>query len=172
MKEDPPARATGSDSEVPTIAQELHLNGPYRSRAQQALLTLLRTADEARRLFTEVVADEGLTFQQYNVLRILRAAEPDGLPTLEIGKRMIERQPGVTRIVDRLERKGLVRRERDPEDRRVVVCSVTEAGRELLERLDDPVEGADDTVTSGLGHAELDRLIDLLDELRHEIRSE
>ena len=81
----------------------------------------------------------GITPQQYNVLRILRGAGAEGLPTLSIGERMIEQTPGVTRLVDRLERKGLVERTPCAKDRRRVFCRMTAKGLELLKELDDPV---------------------------------
>ena len=89
----------------------------FRSREQQALVGLLRTAEAVKRTLAQVIEPHGITPQQYNVLRILRGAGPDGLPTLTIGERMIEQTPGVTRLIDRLERKGLVTRTPCPRDR-------------------------------------------------------
>src|SRR5688500_20314491 len=82
----------------------------FRSREQQATLGLLRTADALKRHYAHVIEPHGITLQQYNVLRILRGAGPDGLPTLTVGERMIEQTPGVTRLVDRLASKKLVDR--------------------------------------------------------------
>ncbi|MGH7541844.1 MAG: MarR family winged helix-turn-helix transcriptional regulator [Gemmatimonadota bacterium] len=138
---------------------------PIRRSAQEAIVALLRSADTVRRKLTEVVEPYGVTFQQYNVLRILRGAHPDPLPTLEIGERMIERTPGVTRLVDRLEEKGWVRREACPGDRRIVYCRISEAGLELLAAMDDAVDAADEAVVAGLersGRAELVRLLERL----------
>ena len=146
------------------IAEEL--NRTMRSKEHAALLTLLRTADVAKHRFTELFDREGVTLQQYNVLRILRDAGPEGLPTLEIGERMIERTPGVTRIVDRLVAKGWVQRERNADDRRKVWCKVTTDGLALLGRLDRPVAEADREIFSGLDPADLDHLIRSLDILR------
>src|SRR6202022_2294276 len=86
-----------------------HPNPPenFRSREQQATLSLLGTAAAVKRRLAQVIEPYGITPQQYNVLRILRGAGPSGLPTLTIGERMIEQTPGTTRLVDRLERKGL-----------------------------------------------------------------
>src|SRR6202165_2131340 len=99
----------------------------FRSREQQATLGLLRTADAVKRSLAQVIEPYGITPQQYNVLRILRGAGEEGLPTLSIGERMIEQTPGVTRLLDRLEAKGLVARCRGESDRRQVFCRLTPA---------------------------------------------
>src|ERR1051325_6433181 len=104
--------------------------------AQTAYSTLLSTADRVKTFFETVCAPFNITGQQYNVLRILRGAEPDGLPTLTIAERMIERTPGITRMIDRLEAKRLVVREIRPQDRRYVHCRITEKGLNLLATLD------------------------------------
>ena len=100
------------------------------------------------------------------MLRILRGAGPEGLPTLTIAERMIERAPGITRMIDRLEAKGLVARETRPDDRRCVHCRVTEKGLELLRRLDGPVEEFNAAAFCGLSRAELSQLVALLAKLR------
>jgi DNA-binding MarR family transcriptional regulator len=107
-----------------------------------------------------------ITLQQYNVLRILRGAGEQGLPTLEIGERMIEQAPGVTRLLDRLEAKALVRRERCAQDRRQVLCWLTASGLELVERLDEPVDSADAQAVAMLTPDEQDRLLRMLDAIR------
>jgi DNA-binding MarR family transcriptional regulator len=138
----------------------------FRSREQQATLGLLRTADAMKRSLAQVIDPHGITSQQYNVLRILRGAGPEGLPTLTIGERMIEQTPGVTRLVDRLERKGLVERNPCPNDRRRVFCRITSKGLELLTDLDEPVNRWDTQALSVLQPSDLDSLITLLDRVR------
>jgi DNA-binding MarR family transcriptional regulator len=138
----------------------------FRSREQQATLGLLRTADAIKRGLAQVIEPHGITTQQYNVLRILRGAGAEGLPTLTIGERMIEQTPGVTRLVDRLERKGLVVRTPCPTDRRRVFCRITPKGLELLDELDDPVNRCDAKALSILPQSELDSLISLLERVR------
>src|SRR6476661_9540501 len=109
------------------------------SRQQEGVVEILRTAAYVRRFGMHVFEQHDITPQQYNVLRILRGAGPGGLPTLTIGERMIEQTPGVTRLVDRLERKGLVERKPCPKDRRRVFCVITQKGLGLLTDLDEPV---------------------------------
>src|SRR4051812_44358059 len=138
----------------------------FRSREHQATLGLLRTADAIKRGLAQVIEPHGITAQQYNVLRILRGAGAEGLPTLTIGERMIEQTPGVTRLVDRLERKGLVGRTPCAKDRRRVFCRITSKGLELLRELDEPVNQCDTRALSILPPAELDSLITLLDRVR------
>jgi len=119
-----------------------------------------------KRSLAQVIEPHGITPQQYNVLRILRGAGPDGLPTLSIGERMIEQTPGVTRLVDRLERKTLVARTPCPKDRRRVFCRITQKGLDLLKELDDPVNRWDAQAVAVLPPSELDSLINLLDRVR------
>lgn len=138
----------------------------FRSREQEATLGLLRTADAVKRSLAQVIEPHGITPQQYNVLRILRGAGPEGLPTLTIGERMIEQTPGVTRLVDRLERKALVARVPCPTDRRRVFCRITPKGLDLLKELDDPVNRWDTQAVAVLQPSDLDSLINLLDRVR------
>ena len=138
----------------------------FRSREQQAVVGLLRTADAIKRSLAHVVEPHGITPQQYNVLRILRGAGSDGLPTLTIGERMVEQTPGVTRLIDRLERKGLVERIPCPKDRRRVFCQITPKGLDLLEQLDEPVNRWDAQTVSILPPSDVDSLIKLLDRVR------
>ena len=129
-------------------------------------LGLVRAGDDLKRRTTEVLETAGVTLQQYNVLRILRGAGHEGLPTLTIGERMIERTPGVTRLIDRMERKGWVARRRCTEDRRRVWCKITDEGRALIEPLDDPVNALDDFLLGPLDESELTALVDYLDRIR------
>src|SRR2546423_13058399 len=147
---------------------------PRQPKARTAYSTLLSTADKVRTFFESVCAPFDITGQQYNVLRILRGAEPDGLPTLTIAERMIERTPGITRMIDRLEAKGLVAREVRPHDRRRVYCRITQKGLSLLKRLDGPTEEANRAAFRGLSAAELAQLTALLVKARraHEHETE
>jgi len=130
------------------------------------VLGLLRTADRLRRHFERVLEPYGITGQQYNVLRILRGAGTAGIPTLDIAERLVEQTPGITRLLDRIEKKGWVRRERCAEDRRQVLCYSTAAGLTLLAQLDSVVDRRELEAVAGLSRAEQKQLIRLLDALR------
>ena len=110
------------------LQRELRQTRPFESAAQEAALGMVRTADLLRRHLSAVVEPLGITVQQFNVLRILRGAGAEALPTLEIAQRMVEQTPGVTRLMDRLEAKQLITRQRCPDDRRQVLCRITPAG--------------------------------------------
>jgi DNA-binding MarR family transcriptional regulator len=138
----------------------------FRSREQQAVVGLLRTADAIKRSLAHVIEPHGITPQQYNVMRILRGAGPEGLPTLTIGERMVEQTPGVTRLIDRLERKSLVLRTPCPKDRRRVFCQITPKGLGLLEELDEPVNRWEAQTVSTLPPSDAESLIKLLDRVR------
>lgn len=148
------------------IQEELHQRRAFRSVTVEAGAGILRTAALIRRYLNEVYRPHGLTWPQYNLLRILRGAGPGGLPTLTIGERMVDLTPGVTRLVDRLVRKGWVVRTRGTKDQRQVLCSLTAAGESLLARLDPVMDEADDFMMSGLNERELHRLVELLDGVR------
>ena len=160
-----PKRSSTTGSSIQEAIQQTR---PFRSPSQEALIGLLLTAEAVRWPVQDLLAARGdLTHQQYNVLRILRGAGRQGLPTLEIAGRMIERTPGISRMIDRLERKGLVQRVRSDEDRRQVVCHLTEEGRALLRSLDRPVSELDDRLLASLTRAEQRELIRLLNKVRN-----
>lgn len=148
------------------LQRELRQNKPFRSPAHEAVVALFRTADLIRRQMSLVVEPHGITLQQFNVLRILRGAGDDGVPTLEIAERMVEQTPGVTRLLDRLEAKGLVARKRCPSDRRQVLCRISAAGLELLAALDAPVHAANERAVEALDERARRQLIKLLDRVR------
>ena len=149
-----------------TIREEIHQTRPFASLAEEGVVTLVATADRVRSGLSEVVEERGITLQQYNVLRILRGAGERGMPTLEIADRMIEETPGITRLLDRLEAKLLVRRMRCLEDRRQVLCWITPEGLELLARLDEPVREADENALGALEPADIRSFISLLETIR------
>lgn len=151
-----------------TIQKEIKQSRPFRSKSQEAVVSLLRTVDLLKRHLTGLVESRGITLQQYNVLRILRGAHPEPLLTLEVADRMIEQAPGITRLLDRLEARDLIRRERCPTDRRRVHCWITDTGLEILEDLDTRIDEADDAI-SRLGEKNVQKLIDLLTDIRQQL---
>jgi DNA-binding MarR family transcriptional regulator len=106
---------------------------------ERLFLAILRAADALGQEAEHLTKSLGLTATQYNVLRILRGAGPDGLPCNAIGERMISRDPDMTRLLDRMEKGGLITRARQKDDRRVVKAQITEEGLSLLQKLDQPV---------------------------------
>jgi MarR family transcriptional regulator, organic hydroperoxide resistance regulator len=155
---------------IKSLQDEIRQSKPFDSPAQEAILALYRTSDMLRRRFSQLVEPHGISLQQYNVLRILRGAGKTGTPTLEIANRMIERTPGVTRLLDKLETKHLVRRERCPEDRRQVLCWITDRGLRLLAELDQPLAAAGVSSMEPLPAAEVRALISTLGKLREHLK--
>ena len=140
-----------------------------RSCPEEALyLELLRTTDQLSRRLAPVLKSEDLSSNQYNVLRILRGA-PQGLPCGEIGNRMITRDPDITRLLDRLEKRSLIERWRETKDRRVVQARITQEGLDLLTRLDDPVQSAHRRELGHLGSERQHQLTKLLQASRAKI---
>lgn len=150
---------------------ELKQTRPFATATQEAAVSLLRTADMVRRTVATIVEPAGITPQQYNVLRILRGAGEKGLPTLEIAQRMIEQTPGITRLIDRLESKKLVVRERCLTDRRQVFCRITDGGLAMLAQLDQRLHAGERDALAALNEDELAQLIALLDRARQGLHS-
>src|SRR5271169_6172952 len=133
-----------------------------------ATLDLVRTADLLSRGPLQVLKTEDLSGTQYNVLRILRGA-PEGLACGEIASRMITRDPDVTRLLDRVEKRGLISRCRETRDRRTVMARITPEGLELLSRLDEPVQAAHRKQLGHLGRERLRALTELLSLTRCQV---
>ena len=149
-----------------TLRDDIRQSRPFRNLAEEATLSVVRTFTLIRRAVAAVVEPAGITPAQYNVLRILRGAGPTGLPTLTVRDRMVDEAPGITRLIDKLELAGLVRRERAVPDRRQVFCTITPRGIALLERLDAVIAEADETGGAGLTVREQKQLIALLEKVR------
>lgn len=150
-----------------TVQAAIGQKKPFRSAGQEGVIALLLAAEVLRWRVAQLVEAHGeLTFQQYNVLRILRGAGEAGLPTLEIAVRMIEHTPGITRLLERLEEKHLVTRSRSGADKRQVLCRITARGRKLVDELDGPVDDLDEDSLACLSKGELATLTDLLNRVR------
>lgn len=143
---------------------------PRRSSCPEeaAFLDLLRTTDMLSRGLVQVLKTENISATQYNVLRILRGA-PEGLPCGEIASRMITRDPDITRLLDRLEKRSLISRSREVSDRRTVMTRITPEGLKLLARLDEPVQEAHRKQLGHLGRVRLRTLSDLLRACRSQV---
>lgn len=148
------------------LRDEIKQTKPFGSLEDEAFLNVLRTAEAFLRRETEILKPYEVTLPQYNVLRILRGAEPGGLICREIGERMIARDPDVTKLLDRLEARGLVRRERQEKDRRVIVARATPDGLKLVNELDQPSLKMTEDLLRHLGERKLKTLIRLLEEAR------
>jgi len=131
------------------------------SPEEAAFLDLLRTADVLTRNAIEVLKGEDLSSTQYNVLRILRGA-PEGLACGEIAGRLITRDPDITRLLDRMEKRSLISRARESRDRRMVLARLTPEGRKLVDRLDEPVQKMHRKLLGHLGKERLRALAELL----------
>jgi DNA-binding MarR family transcriptional regulator len=138
----------------------------FSSVEEEALLNLLRTSDCLNRAIQQKIRGSGLTATQYNVLRILRGAHPNGLPCAAIGDRMIAAEPDITRLLARLKRLKLVRQHRDRHDRRVVLTEITESGLELLRTMDPVVLSGPKELLGHLRRADLAEMIRLLELAR------
>jgi MarR family transcriptional regulator, organic hydroperoxide resistance regulator len=148
------------------LQEEIKQTKPFRSSAEEVVVSVLRTAAVMQRHLAQVVEAQGITIQQYNVLRILRGAGDAGLPTLAIRDRMVEEAAGITRLLDKLESAGHVVRERCTPDRRQVLCHITPKGASLVAALDGPMDAANQCAGSNLDDEERTQLIDLLGAIR------
>jgi DNA-binding MarR family transcriptional regulator len=160
------------------IQYEIKKACPFESLEQEAFLNLLKTGDVLMAEVTELLKPHGISPTQYNVLRILRGAgagccegghaDPGakGIACGEIGERMITRDPDMTRLLDRLERAGLITRERDKADRRVIVSRISDAGLTLLRTLDQPILDLHKRQLGHLGAQQLRQLLELLEAVR------
>jgi len=149
-----------------TLKERLRQNKPFDSVETEAVLSLMVLAQDLSDASSELLKQADLSGPQYNALRILRGAGKDGLMCSEIGKRMVNRVPDVTRLLDRLEARGLVARVRDAADRRVVVASITPAGLRAIAPLDQPLMELNRRLLGHLGEARLRKLIELLEAAR------
>jgi MarR family transcriptional regulator, organic hydroperoxide resistance regulator len=149
------------------LQAELKQNVPFFSLEQEAYLSLLRTADALESSAEAKLKEFGLTGTQYNALRILRGAGAEGLPCSEIGERMITRDPDVTRLLDRLQKRGLVERSRGKQDKRVIYGKITPQGLKLLREMDAPVQKHGTEMLKHIAPQKLKQLIELLEQVRN-----
>ncbi len=139
---------------------------PFRSIYEEAELNIVRTASILADEMVQVMKESGVTGQQYNVLRILKGSEPAGLCRNDVRDRMLTRMPDMTRLLDRMEEAGLVKRERSETDRRHVTTHITAAGKQILRDLENPLAEAQKEHLGHMSDKELKQLIDLLTKAR------
>jgi DNA-binding MarR family transcriptional regulator len=156
---------------VSAIGEEIHQTKAFATIEEELLVSLLRTTDVLQDRFEQAVRPFNISMTQYNVLRILRGAEPTGRTCSEIGERMIAREPDVTRLLERMEKAGLVKRSRDKEDRRVVVTRITPAGLKLLDKM-EPEMGEIGGLLKPMGERRIEKTLKLLDDVRAHVRGE
>jgi DNA-binding MarR family transcriptional regulator len=154
-----------------SVSPSSHKNSDAHTEAG-LFVAFMQIADSFGAQAEEVVKTAGLTAAQYNVLRILRGAGRAGLACREIGERMISRDPDITRLLDRMEKRNLITRERQSDDRRVVKTYVTPEGLELLKTLDRPVSALHKRQFQGIFPAKLKALASLLEEIRSQHTSQ
>ncbi len=138
----------------------------FDSLQQEAYLSLWRTYDRLKSIEEELFAQFDLSPQQYNSLRLLEAVHPATMPTSSLGNKLISRAPDMTRLLDRLEERALVYRERRPENRRVVEVGITPTGLQLLEQLAPAVRECHNRQLGHLSEKDLKQLVKLLQAVR------
>jgi DNA-binding MarR family transcriptional regulator len=144
-----------------TLREELRQGRPFRSVHEEAHLNVVRTAALFNDSIEQLMKQFGITAAQYNVLRILRGAQPEGLCRNDLRARLVTRMPDVTRLLDRMEEAGLVVREREEEDRRMVRTRLTRSGRRLVDDLDPVVAAEHQRLLGHLNRNQLKALIEL-----------
>lgn len=149
---------TDSHVDASPLQRQLRKRRPFDSPTQEAHLNLTRTYEALNARFARLFRQYGISSSQYNILRILRGHGGEGVACQEIGDQMITQVPDVTRLVDRLESTGLAERRRTSRDRRLVLVAITDAGIEMLDRLEKPVLELHDGT---LGHLTADELAEL-----------
>jgi DNA-binding MarR family transcriptional regulator len=148
------------------LQHEIHQTKAIRFLEEEATLNIVRTADVLVLALADVLKPYLLSATQYNVLRILRGAGNDGASCKDIGSRLVARDPDITRLIDRLEQRGLVSRDRAKEDRRVVTHRLTKAGLELVNELDRPIKALNQKTMGHMKAGKLRDLVGLLEEVR------
>ncbi len=154
-------------SMVGKLQTELKQNKPFRSLEEEALLNIERTNEYLLNKLNIVIKAKDLTGTQYNVLRILRGAGEEGLICSEVSERMVTKESDITRLLDRLENRGFISRERPTSNRRIVIARIADEGLKVLAELDQPVDECNIGLLTHLGHENLAILNNLLVVIRH-----
>ena len=151
---------------VSKLQKEIKQNKPFKSLEEEVILNVARTAEYLSAAIAAVLKTADLTLTQYNVLRILRGAGEEGLSCGEISERMVTKESDVTRLLDRIESRGFISRERPANNRRVVIARITDEGLRAVTVLDDPIDELDRRLVGHLGNERLKTLNELLETIR------
>lgn len=151
---------------MPRLAEEIRQTRPFLAPEEEATLNIVRTADLLTQRAMELLKSYELTAPQYNVLRILRGAGPDGLACGAIAERMVSHDPDVTRLLNRMEARGLISRQRPGTDRRMVVASITAQGLDMVNQIDTPMAALHRRLFRHFGEKKLRRVIELMELAR------
>ena len=150
---------------ISSVGEEIHQTRAFATIEEELLVSLLRTTDVLQERFEQMIRPFNISMSQYNVLRILRGAGAEGRTCGEIGERMIAREPDVTRLLERMDKAGLIKRTRDSKDRRVVVTRITSSGLKLLDELYPKLREIDGLLKP-MGERKIETMLKLLDEVR------
>jgi DNA-binding MarR family transcriptional regulator len=149
------------------LAKEIQQTKPFALLEEEAVLNLSRTFEVLQQKLSEALKPHQLTPTQYNVLRILRGAGPEGVTCSQASERMVNHDPDMTRLLDRLEARKLVERKRSSQDRRIVITRSTKTGLALVNSLDEPLKALLKQHVGHVGKEKLEQLIDTLEILRN-----
>lgn len=154
---------------VSKLQEEIKQTRPFETLEEEALLSIRRTSDRLQHHTVQLFKPHGITPTQYNVLRILRGAGDTGLRCSEIGERLVSSDPDITRLLGRLQKQKLIKRKRDPKDKRVIYATITAEGQRLLKEMDPIVnEGVRHTLRH-MSKEKLTTLVALLEEVREQL---
>ncbi len=148
------------------LQEEIKQTRPFANIEEEALLNIRHTSDRLQHHTQQLFKQYGITPTQYNVLRILRGAGDAGLRCSEVGERLVSSDPDITRLLGRLQKQKLIRRKRDPKDRRVIYANITAEGQRLLKETDPLVNGEIKQLLKHINKEKLTALIALLEEVR------
>jgi DNA-binding MarR family transcriptional regulator len=151
------------------LQEEIKRTRPFANIEEEALLSIRRTSERLQHHTVQIFKPHGITPTQYNVLRILREAGDNGLRCSEIGERLVSSDPDITRLLGRLQKQKLIKRKRDPKDKRVIYATITAEGQRLLREMDPLInEGLKNTLKD-MSREKLTTLVSLLEEVREQL---
>jgi DNA-binding MarR family transcriptional regulator len=151
------------------LQEEIKQTRPFANLEEEALLNIRRTSDRLQHHTQQLFKPHGITPTQYNVLRILRGAGDNGLRCSEIGERLVSTDPDITRLLGRLQKQKLIKRKRDPKDRRVIYATITAEGLRLLKEIDPLVNEGVKQILQHMDREKLTTLVSLLEEVRQSL---